>query len=98
MYASVTTGKIQAGKMDEFINFWRNSIKPFAQTFPGFVDVYVLTNQAAYEAITVALYQTEADATATQTNGKFQEIVAMAAHLVVVESLVRKGYDVSIHP
>lgn len=97
MYASVTTGQVQAGKLTDFITLWNDSIKPFVQTFPGFVDVYVLTDQTTNAVITVALYETETAATATQTSGKFQEIVGIVAHLLILETVVRKGYEVSIH-
>lgn len=96
MYASVATAQTQPGKADEFLDIWRNSIAPAAKKLPGFKGAYVLTNPDTGKGMSVALYETEADAKAAQTSGKFQELVAMVASTIVAGSVVREVYEVSI--
>jgi heme-degrading monooxygenase HmoA len=96
MYASVTTGRCQPGKVNEWVERWRESVKPMVEGFPGVRNVYVLTNPDKDTGMTIALYETEADAERTQTSGDFQEAVAALADLMVLESIVREGYEVNI--
>ncbi len=96
MYASVTTVQSQPGKLEEGLSIWRDSLAPLIKELPGFKGLYVLTNPDKGKAMSVVLYETEADAEATQTSGKFQEYVAMFGATIVPESVVRDGYEVSL--
>lgn len=59
-------------------------------------SVYVLTDAETNKAITVALYETKADAERTQTSGDFREAVERLSSTLILESIVREGYEVSI--
>lgn len=96
MYASVTTGLAQSGKLGECLQLWRDSIAPEVRQIKGFKGRYVLTDQATGKTLTVVLYETQEDAQAVQTSGRYQEVVAMLGNTLVRESLVRTGYEVSI--
>ena len=96
MYASVSTGQVQPGKMDEFLSIYRESVKPLIEGFPGVKNLYVLTNAEKDKGMTIALYETEADAERTQTSGDFQKAMGMLSSTLVLESVVREGYEVSI--
>lgn len=63
---------------------------------PGYVVAYVLVNRTSHDVMTVAIYETEADAERTQHSGKYQELVAHLAPVMVPDSLKRRGYDVGI--
>ena len=95
MYASVTTAQVQPGKFDEYLKMLTEQITPGVQQLPGLVDFYLLTNREAEKGVTIAIYASEADAVATQTSGKYQELVAKIAHLLVMETVKREGYAVS---
>lgn len=41
MYASIVTGSVQPGKMNEFLTTWLESVKPMVEEFPGFKNIYV---------------------------------------------------------
>lgn len=96
MYASVATGEVQPGKMEEFLSKWRESVKPMVEGFSGLETLYVLSNAETNKVITIALYETKADAERTQTSGDYKEAVSKLASTVVLESLVREAYEVSI--
>jgi heme-degrading monooxygenase HmoA len=96
MYASISTAQVQPGKMDEFIATWRESVKPMVKEFPGLKNIYLLTDEKTYKAISFALYETKADAERTQTSGDYREAVGKLGRSMILESLVREGYEVSI--
>jgi len=96
MYASVTTASVQPGKMEEHINTWRESVKPLVESFPGFKNIYALTNPETNRGMTIAFYETKADAERTQSSGDYKKAVEMMAGTIVMGSIVREGYEVSI--
>src|SRR5262245_12923957 len=96
MYASVTTAQVQPGKLDEFLQLWRERIVPASQQLKGLKRAYVLTDQETGKGLTIAIYETKEDAQAVQTSGRFQELVAMLGDTLVRESVVRTGYEVSV--
>ena len=96
MYASIVTASVQPGKMDEFLTTWMESVKPMVEDFPGFKNIYVLTDAETNKGITIALYETKADAERTQTSGDFREAVEKLSSTLILGSIVREGYEVSI--
>lgn len=46
--------------------------------------------------MSVILYESEAQVVASQTSGKFRELVAMLAPTVLLETVVREGFVVEI--
>jgi len=96
MYASVTIGDCQPGKMDEFIATWRDSVKPVVKTYPGFKNIFLLTNTELNKGVTIAFYETKADAERTQSSGDFQKVVEILASTLAMETVVREGYEVSV--
>jgi heme-degrading monooxygenase HmoA len=96
MYASVTSAKVQPGKMDEFLKIYQESVKPTVMGFPGIKNLYVLTNAETETGMAVAIYETEADAERSQNSGDYQKVIGMVASTLILESLKREGYEVSI--
>jgi hypothetical protein len=96
MYASVTTGKIQPGKVEEYLTIYRESVKPVMEKIPGLKHVYGLADPETGEGMTIGLYETKADAERTQASGDYQKVAMMLASTLVLESLARKGYEVII--
>jgi len=96
MYASVTSAQLQSGKLDEFLTVYRESVLPLVKDFPGLKHLYVLTDASTNQGMTIALYATAADAERIQANGEFQKAVGILASMLVIESIERNGYEVSI--
>lgn len=97
MYASISSGQVQAGKLDEYLQLFRDTIAPAAKRLKGFREVYVLADSATNKVQTIAFYETQADAQAVQTNGDFQRLLAMLGDTLVRDSVLRTGYEVSFH-
>ena len=96
MYASVSIATVQSGKLDEFLSTWKESVLPLVKSFPGFKNIYVLTNKESNKGIIMAIYETKEDAERTQSSGDYQKAVGMVAGTIVTELVVREGYEVSI--
>ena len=94
MYASVSTAEVLPGKEDEFVNTWRDSVKPLVEKFPGYKNIYVLTNKKLHKCMSIAIYETEADAERTQSSGDYRKVVEILASTIDMKSVVREGYDV----
>ena len=97
MYASVTSGEVQPGKMDEYLSIYRESVMPVIREVPEVKQLFVLTDAETNKAMTVAIYETKDDAERTRNSGDYQKIIEMIIGAIVPESISRKGYEVSIH-
>ncbi len=64
MYARVTTAQVQPGKMDEAISVIRDSTYSAHRNKQGFKSAILLTNPKTGKALSITLWETEADATA----------------------------------
>jgi heme-degrading monooxygenase HmoA len=96
MYASVSSGQVQPGKLDEYLSIYRESVKPVIEGFPGIKNLYVLTDAEKGKGMVIVIYETVADAERTQTSGDYQKVIGMLSSTLVLESVVREGYEVSI--
>ena len=94
MYASVSMTQIKPGQIDDFVSAWNRLIKPEVSKLPGIVDAYTLVNRDTHKGMTIVLYATEVDATATQTSGTYRALVAQITDFLILDTLVREGYEV----
>jgi hypothetical protein len=97
MYASVTSGQIQQGQIDEYVKIWEEQIMPEVKNLAGIVNAYFCINRETHKGITLAIYETEADATATQTSGKYRALLSQLAPMLVMDTITREGYEVRLH-
>src|SRR5262245_45062715 len=65
MYARVTTGQVQPGKLDELIHLYED-LAPQLRGLKGFVNTQLLTDRAANKVIVVSQYETQADLEAVE--------------------------------
>ena len=97
MYARVSTTQIQPGKTDEAIRIHRDSVVPAAKQQKGFKGLYLLNDRKTGKGLTISLWDTEADMTAGETSGFYQQQVARFKD-IVSGATVREADDVSIAP
>lgn len=64
---------------------------------PGLLNLYVLTNKDKFNGLIAAIYESKADAANAEKDGHFQQAVAELASTLVIESISRNSYAVSIH-
>ena len=97
MYARVSITQSQPGKADEVFRIYRDSVVPAAKQQKGFKGLYVLGDRKTGKGLTISLWETEADMTAGETSGFYQQQVAKFKD-VVSGPTVREAYEVGVQP
>lgn len=97
MHARVTIGQMLLAKIDEATGIYRNSVVPAAEQQKGFKGLYVLVDRNTGKGLTLALWETEADMTAGEANGYYQQQVAKFKGLLSAPP-VREAYEVTVKP
>ena len=95
MYAKVTSGQVQPGKMEEFLATYRKVVDLMTEGLPGLKNVYVLTNPESNDVSSIAIYESEVDADELENRGDYIQAVGMMTSTLVIESIMRAGYEVS---
>jgi quinol monooxygenase YgiN len=67
MYARIATGQTQSDKSNEFLNTFQEVVLPDLKQEPGFKGLYLLKDPQSNKFVAIALYETEADARASET-------------------------------
>jgi heme-degrading monooxygenase HmoA len=96
MHAAITTLSVQPDKMDEMIELAQ---KILPMNLPGLQNVYLLANREKNEVMTLAVYDTEADAMALNTSGVQsgqQELIQKMGQLVKMQG-ARDLYEVVVN-
>ena len=73
MYVRAITLPLKSGKTDEAVRIFKESIAPMFQQRKGFKQGYLVGDRSAGKAVSITLWETEADATALDTSGFLQE-------------------------
>ncbi len=93
MHARVITSQFQPGKAEDAVNLWRDKIAPSLKQRKGFRGAYLMGDRNTGRGVTVTLWETEADATAQDTSGEYQQAVALFAQLFAAPP-TREQYEV----
>jgi len=95
MFARLAICLFQPGKMDEAIKIYRDSIVPAAKKQKGLKSIYMLTDKNTGKAISIAMWNTEADMMAGEASGYYREQVAKEAPLLALPPTTER-YEVSV--
>lgn len=96
MYARVGTVQYQPGKQDEGIQLYRESILPEARQQRGFKGAMGLVDRSTGKAISITLWETEADAQVSGTGSAYlQAQLAKFASLLAAAPVV-ETYEVAV--
>ncbi len=79
MFARVVSGLGQPDKLEESIRIYRDSIVPAAKAQKGCKGLYWMVDRSTGKAISVALWETEADMLAGEASGYLREQLAKVA-------------------
>jgi len=93
MYARVSTAQVQPGRIDEYLSMVEG-MKPEFNKIPGVVTYYQLMDRETHKGISIGIYESEAAATAASS--KMQELGGRVAHLLVLETVSREYFEVSL--
>ena len=97
MYARVITTQYQPGKMEEGLQIYRETLSATRQQ-PGFKGVLGLVDRRADKAMSIALWETEAEAQASGTGSayfqaqltRFASVFAAAPMIEMYEVVVQE--------
>ena len=95
MHARVVTVQIQPGKIDEAIGIYGDSVVPAAKQQQGFKGALLLTDPDMGKGISVTLWEAEADMTAGEASGYYQQQIAKFG-AVFGAPPVQEHYEVSV--
>jgi heme-degrading monooxygenase HmoA len=97
MYARMSISPGVPGKSDDVARIHRESVVPACKTQKGFKGLYLLVDRKTGKGITISLWDTEADMTAAEKSGFYQQQVAKFKD-VVSGPTVKEHYEVTVHP
>lgn len=81
MYARIITTQLQPSAIDEAIRRWREKVVPTLQDAKGFRSGYMTGDRATGKGVVFSLWESEADASAMSSSGKYQEAIGHFADL-----------------
>lgn len=97
MHARVVTVQLQPGTTDRAIAIFEESVVPAATEQQGFNGTLLLTDRATGKAVSITMWETEADLTASEASGYYQaQIVKFAGVGIFAGPPVRETYEVSV--
>ena len=95
MNARIVLGQIQIDKRDEAIGVYKESIVTAAKEQNGYKNAFLLTDSATGKFISITLWETEADMTAGEASGYYQEQIAKLGALFASPPTL-EHYEVSV--
>jgi heme-degrading monooxygenase HmoA len=95
MYAGVVVVRILPGKIHEAIRIYEDSVVPAAMQQTGYKAHYLLTDHESGKGISIGFWETEADMTAAETSGHYQQQLAKFKGVFAAPP-VREDYKVSV--
>ena len=95
MHARVTTVQLRPDTLDASIDLYQQELLPVIKAQPGYQGVYLFTDRATGNGVSITLWTSEADAQAYETSGIYRQLVAkLAANFAASPTLAT--YDVSV--
>jgi quinol monooxygenase YgiN len=95
MHARVVVFNVKSGKREEAVSIFRDFVVPGAKKQTGFRGGLLLTDPDTGKGISIGLWETEADMTATEKGGFYQDWVAKFEGVFTVPPS-KEHYEVSI--
>ena len=96
MYARVTLAELQAGKVDELLQFLCDNVVPAAQAQQGFKGLLLLTDEHTNKGIGIGLWETDADMRASESSDGYYTVqLARGAHFFAAPP-VRETYQMTL--
>lgn len=79
MYARAVNVQLKSGKVDEAVNIVKDAIVPVLKQQKGFKGQLFLTQSDTGKAISINMWDTEADLTVFETSALYREIMGKLA-------------------
>ena len=95
MHARVTLVQIVPDKVDDATAIYQDSVVPAARQQKGCQGLYMLTDHATGKGMSIAFWDSEADMTAGESSGYYQQQLDKFKDLWAAPP-VREAYEVSV--
>ncbi len=95
MFARLTITQMSPEKTDEATNLYKEAVVPAAKSQKGFCGIYLLSNPKTGKAISISLWDREADAIANEQSGYYQEQVGKFKDIFTAPP-IQEGYEVAV--
>jgi heme-degrading monooxygenase HmoA len=95
MYARAVNVQFQSGKVDEANHLVKDAIVPVMKEQKGFKGQFLLTQRDTGKAISINLWETEADLTAFESSPLYRELIGKLAG-VLAGPPAGERYEVSV--
>jgi heme-degrading monooxygenase HmoA len=95
MQARVVTVQAEAGKIDEMVKIYRDSVVPAGKKQKGFKGALLLTGPDGSKGMSVTFWESEADMVAGEKGPYYQEQIAKLAGLMTGTPVV-EHYTVGV--
>jgi heme-degrading monooxygenase HmoA len=82
MYARIITSQLKNGALEQATSIWRESIIPSLEHTKGFQGGYMTSDPNTGKGMVVTLWETQADASAMDSSGQYQQSIAHFANLL----------------
>ena len=71
MHVRAATVQVQSGKMQEAIDIYNNAVVPAQKAQKGYQGSYLMTDASSGQALSISVWDTEADMLAGETSGGY---------------------------
>ena len=95
MHCRAVTVQVQPGKTQEAIDLYQNSVIPAAKQEKGFGGAYLMTDASSGKALSITVWETQADMEAGEAGGYYQEQIAKFGSLFAGPPVV-DHYELSV--
>ena len=96
MHVRAVTVQIQPGKTQEAIDMYKNSVVPAAKAQKGFQGAYLMTDAGSGKALSITVWDSEADMMAGETSGGYyQEQIGKFGGLFTASPAI-EHYELSV--
>ena len=94
-YARVVTVHAQAGKVDEVVKIYHDSIVPAIKQHKGYQGARLFIDHATNKGVSVTRWVSKADLEATEASGVYQAQIAKLAGLLA-GAPEREAYEIAV--
>jgi heme-degrading monooxygenase HmoA len=95
MHCRAVSVQIQSGKTQEAIDLYTNSVVPAAKAQKGFGGAYLMTDAASGKALSITVWESQANMEAGEAGGYYQEQIAKFGSLFTAPPVI-DHYEVSV--
>ena len=82
MHVRAATVQVQSGKMQEAIDAYNNAVVPAQKAQNGYQGSYLMTDAGSGKALSISVWDTEADMLAGESGGYYQQQVEKLGSLL----------------